>query len=245
MRSFLFHKKGGKGVRRPRLRPRSIKILFILSSRQIRVPNPPRNTILPLHLQKNMIKKRLVCLGDSLTEGYGIDLKYRWTDLLGKEMPTLEIIIQGISGDTTTGMLSRFQTDVLESKPSHLIIMGGTNDLWFGLSNSLILSNLHSMLRQARRAGIQTIIGIPTLVLWENVLDDSQPNLFATPGELSGRLVAYRDVVQRYAVDQELPSIDFSKDLLPNHFLEDGVHPNEAGNGVMMQNAAAVLRLLF
>ncbi|MFT6707865.1 MAG: acyl-CoA thioesterase-1, partial [Flavobacteriales bacterium] len=51
--------------------------------------------------------KKLVTLGDSLTEGYNIDKLKRWTKLLHQKH-NLEIINSGISGDTTTGMLSRF-----------------------------------------------------------------------------------------------------------------------------------------
>jgi len=60
---------------------------------------------------------KLVCLGDSLTEGYGIETRHRWSDLLKKEFP-FEIINRGISGDTTAGMLARFQFDVIAHQPT-------------------------------------------------------------------------------------------------------------------------------
>lgn len=180
-------------------------------------------------------------MGDSLTEGYGIPESDRWSDLLEKDLK-IEIINQGISGDTTGGMLARFQTDVLVEKPTHVIIMGGTNDLWFGLSSKLILSNYHSMLRHARRAGIQAIIGLPTDIFHEGFLDEDDPRIFTPLAELSEKIKDFRSQLKIYGNDQELLMIDFSKDLKPNHFLLDGVHPNEAGNLVMKDNAKPVLK---
>jgi len=187
---------------------------------------------------------KLVCLGDSLTEGYGIPQTARWSDLLLKDLE-IEIINQGISGDTTGGMLARFQMDVLSEKPTHLIIMGGTNDLSFGLSPKLILSNYHSMLRQARRAEIQTIIGLPTVVFYDGFIDEENPLLFSPLKELSEQIDNFRKQLIIYAEDQELPIIDFSKDMKPEQFLDDGVHPNEAGNVVMMKNAKAILEKIL
>ncbi len=182
-------------------------------------------------------------MGDSLTEGYDIPQITRWSDLLQKDLK-IEIINQGISGDTTGGMLARFQTDVLAENPTHVIIMGGTNDLWFGLSPKLILSNYHSMLRHARRAGIITIIGLPTVVFHEGFLDEDDSRLFTPLPQLSKQINAFRKQLEIYAKDQELPMIDFSKNMTPELFLSDGVHPNETGNLVMMKNAKSVLEKL-
>ncbi|MHA1719447.1 MAG: GDSL-type esterase/lipase family protein, partial [Promethearchaeota archaeon] len=88
-----------------------------------------------------MNQTKLVCLGDSLTEGYDIDLNQRWSDLL-KENFNFEIINSGISGDTTSGMLARFHQMVVIHKPSHVIIMGGTNDLSMNLGDEAILCNI-------------------------------------------------------------------------------------------------------
>lgn len=179
-------------------------------------------------------------MGDSLTEGYGIAQTTRWSDLLQKDLG-IEIINQGISGDTTGGMLARFQTDVLSENPTTVIIMGGTNDLWFGLSPKLILSNYHSMLRHARRAGIQTIIGLPTAIFHKGIIDEDDPQLYTPLPQLSKQIDAFRKQLAIYAKDQELPMIDFSKNMKPELFLSDGVHPNEQGNFVMKENAKSIL----
>lgn len=74
----------------------------------------------------------IACMGDSLTEGYLISEKSCWPSLLDKETG-LKIINCGICGDTTGGMLARFYEMVIVPKPNYVIIMGGTNDIWYNL----------------------------------------------------------------------------------------------------------------
>jgi len=60
--------------------------------------------------------RRIICHGDSLTEGKDIEVAYRWPSLLQNALGT-EVINTGIGGDTTAGLLSRFATDVIPRKP--------------------------------------------------------------------------------------------------------------------------------
>lgn len=55
---------------------------------------------------------RLICIGDSLTFGYGVHLSQRWTQLCAQETGW-ELVNEGINGDTTGGMLARMQGGVL------------------------------------------------------------------------------------------------------------------------------------
>jgi lysophospholipase L1-like esterase len=52
--------------------------------------------------------KRIICHGDSLTEGKDIEVAYRWPSLLQNALDT-EVINTGIGGDTTAGLLSDSQ----------------------------------------------------------------------------------------------------------------------------------------
>ncbi len=55
---------------------------------------------------------KLICIGDSLTFGYGVHLSQRWTRLCAQETGW-ELANEGINGDTTGGMLARMQGGVL------------------------------------------------------------------------------------------------------------------------------------
>jgi hypothetical protein len=82
-----------------------------------------------------VIKMKIVCLGDSLTYGYGVEKNNRWTQLIKSEL-NAEIINKGINGDTTAGMLMRSYNDIIKDYPTHSIIMGGTNDFLAGKNAS-------------------------------------------------------------------------------------------------------------
>lgn len=185
------------------------------------------------------MKSRIVCIGDSLTEGYGIEKNHRWSDLLSHDM-NIEIINSGISGDTTGGMLARFKSMVIDYKPSHVIIMGGTNDLSLNISDEQIISNILAMTRYARYNDIISIIGIPTMIYH----NDSYVcgSIFLDQDILKNRMEAYRNKLKRFAKEDGWAYIDFSNCVTPELYLEDRLHPDEEGHKIMMGNAKAVLK---
>ena len=63
----------------------------------------------------------IVFLGDSITQGWGVDFK--------KSFDGLKLANRGIGGDTTRGMLIRLQEDVLSLHPKAVVLLMGTNDI--------------------------------------------------------------------------------------------------------------------
>jgi acyl-CoA thioesterase-1 len=80
----------------------------------------------------------LVCLGDSLTAGYGArvpgeeDKSKSYPAYLENKV-TIPVINAGVSGDTTEGALARLEGDVLSENPRIVIINLGANDLGNGV----------------------------------------------------------------------------------------------------------------
>ena len=178
--------------------------------------------------------KKILCLGDSLTEGYLIDVNKSWPQRL-QEALNIEVVNAGISGDTTAGMLGRCEHSLREHNPSHLIVFGGTNDLWFGLKDEVILSNIHAIRRQARYHGVEPIVGIPTSSMNLNELNLVHENY-------SECIRSFQNSLISYCQNDDQLIIDFSLHLQPEHFLEDGIHPNEDGHKQMMLNVIDVLK---
>lgn len=174
---------------------------------------------------------KLVCLGDSLTEGYEIDLSKRWTDVLASTSG-IEVINSGICGDTTAGMLARFKAMVIDHEPSHVFIMGGTNDVMCGVSNENIKSNLLAMTRYARHHGIQAIIGIPTPYYVELLPEEEQTS---NEVALEQSIEMMRDELRLFFMEDGLPIIEFGENLILSDYLLDGCHPNEEGQRKMME----------
>ena len=195
--------------------------------------------------------KRIVCHGDSLTEGADLDAQYTWPSLVANAL-RLEVLNTGIGGDTSGGMLSRFHTDVLAHKPDAVLILGGTIDLWWDLEVNLILAHIFTMVCQARHQGIAPIIGLPISLYMPAV---EKQDFFQPLGGYEAclaKLARLVEVLRETAVRNDLPVIDFHSLFLDaqgrvggEHYLPDGLHPNREGHSRMAQAVVRVLRSVF
>lgn len=84
----------------------------------------------------------VVFLGDSITQG--------WGDQLKKHFPGLKAANRGISGDTTRGVLIRLREDVLALNPKAVVLLIGTNDLEEGADPETIAANLKLILQELK-----------------------------------------------------------------------------------------------
>ena len=108
----------------------------------------------------------LLCLGDSLTFGPGVRNSQKWTSLAAGE--TLRITNLGVPGDTTAGMLARLQAILQSEKRPTVLVMGGSNDIFFSGSATAARGNLAAMVHQLSAAGFQPVVGIPLPICVED-----------------------------------------------------------------------------
>ncbi|HEY3897713.1 MAG TPA: GDSL-type esterase/lipase family protein [Chthoniobacter sp.] len=78
----------------------------------------------------------VVFFGDSITQG--------WNSLAG-DFPELKVANRGISGDTTRGLRTRMQRDVIDLHPKAVSILIGTNDLDQGAAPEVVAENLKAI----------------------------------------------------------------------------------------------------
>jgi len=109
---------------------------------------------------------KLVCIGDSLTTGYGVSMDVSWISIV-KNSLKINIINKGINGDTTAGMLSRSFRDVVEKNPTHSFIMGGCNDIMNNYSLNIVEDNLYEIIKESLNHNIIPILGIEPPVIGE------------------------------------------------------------------------------
>lgn len=194
---------------------------------------------------------KIICHGDSLTEGVDIEKAYRWPSLLGNNLKC-EVTNHGIGGDTTAGMLSRFSFEVLQQRPDVVILLGGTNDLWWYLTSDTILANMASMVCQARHYGIAPVIGLP-LPLWLERVEEQDWEIpkggYRTLNRRINELVL---LLRKCATEWETPVLDFyalffndQEALRSDLFLDDGLHANQEGHRIMGQAAVKQFREIF
>ena len=162
------------------------------------------------------------------------------------------VINSGIGGDTSGGLLGRFCLDVVRYQPEMVVILGGTNDLWWDLDINLILANIFAMACQARHRNIVPIVGLPLPLYMENI---RQQNMMAPIGGWDKCLNKLSELVDALAVaakesdiaclDFYYPFFDLNKNVQGKYFLEDGLHPNKMGHLLMAEKMVELLRSLF
>ncbi len=181
---------------------------------------------------------RIVFLGDSITYGEYLNRNYVWTKLVQNERPNDTIINRGISGDTTAGMLARFQTEVITDKPDIIHLMGGLNDVICGSTAQQIQGNFNAMSQQAKFYGIQPIIGICPLPIVEQILPEWKK--FTDFDQIISEMKTLNEWLRKYiAVSSDISIIDYEAEF-NNQYAEnrkniyiDGIHLNEQGNKLL------------
>lgn len=165
----------------------------------------------------------LVCLGDSITWGYPYGPQYSWVEISRKVLG-LNMINRGINGDTSHDLGNRFNKDVLNLNPTHVLIMVGTNDVSIGVSLGEFTGFIQKMYSQAESHNIQVIMGLP---------------IPSTDKWLEYGLEKYRHWLRSFASDQNLGLVDFSNvmkldtsNINPDCYSDD-VHPSLAGYQAM------------
>ena len=114
----------------------------------------------------------IVAIGDSITENnyaatswtgtsFSRTAAYRGDGYLARAMiiarQPCSWISSGVSGNTTTQMLARFDTDVTSLRPRVVIEAGGTNDVRTGVAASTIYANKIAMWNKAWAFGAKVI----------------------------------------------------------------------------------------
>jgi lysophospholipase L1-like esterase len=119
---------------------------------------------------------RVVFLGDSITEGW--PLPVRFPDFPGA-------LNRGIGGQHIWQMMARFPQDVLALRPDALVFMGGSNDIGGDVPLDVSLGNIRAILAAGRDAGI------PVLVCSVLPVSDIMPGNPRTPRRPPARILEF------------------------------------------------------
>lgn len=181
-------------------------------------------------------EQTIVVVGDSLSSGYGMRLEHSWVAKLEARLTTegygYEVVNTSISGDTSSGGLARLPQILETHQPSIVVIELGGNDGLRGQPVSNLKSNLAAMIELTQANGavaILTGIQIP-------------PNY--GPAYTSAFSAIYREL----ATEFDVPLVGFLMDdvALNDDLMQgDGLHPNERGNDVMLENVWGILEELL
>ncbi len=110
---------------------------------------------------------KILALGDSLTEGFGVDPSMSYPAQLQNKLlqngHNIAVINAGISGDTTTNGLARVDWS-LQNEPDIVIVELGGNDSLRGVDLAITQANLDEIVRKYTESGAVVIVaGMQTI----------------------------------------------------------------------------------
>lgn len=168
---------------------------------------------------------RVIFMGNSITEG--------WLSIRPEFFKNKPYLNRGISGQTTPQMLLRFRQDVINLKPSTVVLLAGINDIAENTGPStieMIANNIISMAELAKANQIKVII---CSVLPANNFPWRKG---IKPAEKVRKLNV---ILQLYSYKNKLAYVDYYSAMVnDSHGLkkelgEDGIHPNKNGYLIM------------
>jgi acyl-CoA thioesterase I len=164
-------------------------------------------------------KAKLTALGDSLTEGLGVDPEMAYPAQLEARLQaeglSWVVVNAGLSGETSSGARTRLGW-VLKTEPDAVLLVTGANDGLRGLDPALTEENLDAIVTELKAKNIKVMLGGMK----------APPNLgadYATKFEL-----LYQRVAQKHSV----PLIPFLLEGVardPKLNQKDGKHPTAEG----------------
>lgn len=175
--------------------------------------------------RQESVQGTIVCMGDSLTEGLGVQetsaYPARLEDLLRQKDLRWRVINAGISGETSSGALSRVDW-VMTLKPDILILETGANDGLRGIDPSLVEKNIDAIVETFRNRGVTVVL--------------AGMKMLRNLGPAYTR--EFEAVYTRVAERHDLIFIPFilegvAADPVLNQ--EDGIHPNAEGYRVVAE----------
>ena len=104
----------------------------------------------------------ILAFGDSLTAGYGLAPEQGFTHQLQQELNqqghNITVVNGGVSGDTTSGGLSRLEWVLSSVNPDLVIVELGANDALRGITPDITRANMEKILSILEKAQIKTLV---------------------------------------------------------------------------------------
>ena len=181
------------------------------------------------HATEKKENYRLIIIGDSLIQGYGLPKEKGFVNQLQKKilekMDHVSLINAGVSGDTTAGGLSRTDWSITDDINAVAISLGA-NDMLRGIPPKFSKENLSKMILKIKDKNLPILlIGISSI---ENFGPEYKNEFDLIFSELSRKfdILLYPNLMA--------PVIENENDL-SKYLQEDMLHPNEKGVEIIVQ----------
>ena len=175
----------------------------------------------------------ILVFGDSLSAGYGVPPGQGWVDLLAKKIEhagyDFNVVNASVSGETTEGGLARLPRALALHRPRVLILELGANDGLRGLPVADAQDNLDHMIILAQSHDARVLL--VGMLMPPNYGERYTSAFHAAFGDLaqSHHLALVPFLMAGVALHSEL-------------IQADGLHPNERGQPLLLDNVWPVLQ---
>ena len=167
----------------------------------------------------------IAAVGDSLTAGQGVEESEAYPALVEKALRAgghdVQVVNAGVSGETTSGTLSRLDW-VLTLDPDIVILETGANDGLRGIDTALIRNNLRQIVDLLQQKGVIVVLAGMKMV-WNLGLDYTSE---------------FNRIYPDLAAEKELIFIPFFLEGVATrreYNQDDGLHPNPAGYRIITE----------
>ena len=171
------------------------------------------------------MKNAVVLMGDSITEF--------WKTNSPDFFANYPLIDRGISGQTTSQMVVRFEQDVIALKPKTVVILAGINDIAENtgpITLEAVFDNIEIMVNKAKSHKIKPILCsvLPANKFWWN------SKIYP-----ADKVIALNKMIKAYALKNKITYVDYYSVMVDTdkglqfQYGEDGVHPNSTGYKIM------------
>lgn len=173
------------------------------------------------------VKPVVLILGDSLSAEYGLPRGTGWVSLLERQLikdkSPWSIFNASISGETSSGGLSRLPNLLSQKKPGIVLIELGANDALRGLPVNQTETNLRKMIQMSKKSGAKVLlcgIQIP-------------------PNYGQNYAMQFKELYAQLAKQERIELLPFFLEGVatrPELFQADRLHPNVEAQSVIFQN---------
>ena len=169
----------------------------------------------------------ILVLGDSLSAEYGLARGTGWVHLLEqqleKEKSPWTVFNASISGETSSGGISRLPSLLIQKQPGIVMIELGANDALRGLPIAQTETNLRRMIQMSKKSGARVLlfgIQIPT----------NYGQSYTTQ---------FKKLYQQLANEEQIELLPFFLEGVatkPELFQADRLHPNVKAQSILFKN---------
>ena len=178
----------------------------------------------------------ILVMGDSLSAAYGIDLAQGWVNLLQQRLVAqgydYTVVNASVSGETTSGGLTRLPDALKQHPPAVVVLELGANDGLRGEPIQVMRDDLEKMVLASRAAGAKVLL----------------VGMRLPPNYGGAYTKAFAATFTDLARQHQLPLVPFLLDGVAQHreiMQADGLHPQAQAEPQVLDNVWPHLKPLL